>query len=138
MYLTKYQGLGTKGTPININWSQFATSNLQIVSEKTRATSTGFYQLTPGAAATQIFSKSTTTPAYSPNSYTINAALNSASTVITFTIVFADLATTSGRPPTWAIDEPIKGTITSYVDGFYANNASTVTVTRPSGSSTGP
>ena len=45
MYLTKYQGLGTKGTPININWSQFATSNLQIVSEKTRATSTGFYQL---------------------------------------------------------------------------------------------
>ena len=45
MYLTKYQGLGTKGTPININWSQFANSNLQIVSEKTRATSTGFYQL---------------------------------------------------------------------------------------------
>ncbi|CEZ19034.1 protein of unknown function [Candidatus Methylopumilus planktonicus] len=45
MYLTKYKGLGTKGTPININWSQFANSNLQIVSEKTRATSTGFYQL---------------------------------------------------------------------------------------------
>ena len=35
MYLTKYQGLGTKGIPININWSQFANSNLQIVSEKT-------------------------------------------------------------------------------------------------------
>ncbi len=43
--LTKFQGLGIKGSPLNISWSQFANSNLQVVKEKTRATSTGFYQL---------------------------------------------------------------------------------------------
>ena len=43
--LTKFQGLGTKGIPLNISWSQFTNTNLQVVNEKTRATSTGFYQL---------------------------------------------------------------------------------------------
>jgi hypothetical protein len=45
MYLTKYQGVGTKGTPFNINWSQLVNNTLQVVNEKTHATSTGFYQL---------------------------------------------------------------------------------------------
>ena len=43
--LTKYQGVGTKGIPLNITWSQLVDTSLQLVNEKTRATSTGFYQL---------------------------------------------------------------------------------------------
>ena len=43
--LTKYQGLGTRGMPVNITWSQLVDTGLQLVNEKTRATSTGFYQL---------------------------------------------------------------------------------------------
>ena len=43
--LTKYQGLGTRGMPVNITWSQLVDTSLQLVNEKTRATSTGFYQL---------------------------------------------------------------------------------------------
>jgi hypothetical protein len=43
--LTRYQGVGTKGIPLNISWDQLANTNLQIVTEKTRATSTGYYTL---------------------------------------------------------------------------------------------
>ena len=43
--LTKYQGVGTKGIPLNITWSQLVDTSLQLVNEKTRATSTGFYKL---------------------------------------------------------------------------------------------
>ena len=43
--LTRYQGVGTKGIPINISWGQLANTSLQIVTEKTRATSTGYYTL---------------------------------------------------------------------------------------------
>lgn len=45
--LTRYQGLGTKGMPLNITWSQLVDTNLQVVREKTLATSTGFYSLKP-------------------------------------------------------------------------------------------
>ena len=43
--LTKYQGIGTRGIPVNITWSQLVDTSLQLVNEKTRATSTGFYRL---------------------------------------------------------------------------------------------
>ncbi len=43
--LTKYQGIGTRGIPVNITWSQLVDTSLQLVNEKTLATSTGFYRL---------------------------------------------------------------------------------------------
>ena len=43
--LTKFKGLGTKGIPFNTTWSQLVNSKLQVVKEKTHATSIGFYEL---------------------------------------------------------------------------------------------
>jgi hypothetical protein len=43
--LTRYQGVGTKGIPLNISWNQLVDRSLQVVTEKIRATSTGYYSL---------------------------------------------------------------------------------------------
>jgi hypothetical protein len=45
MYLTKFQGLGTKGIPFNTTWPELVNQRLQVVREKTHATSIGFYRL---------------------------------------------------------------------------------------------
>lgn len=106
----------------------------------TISSSTGFYDLTPGAAATQIFNKSTTSPTYSGNVYTVSVALDSTSKILTFTMVFNDLSTGQTAHPgnPYAIDEAVSGTLTSSVNGLYSNNTLTVSVTRPTGSSSGP
>ena len=43
--LTKFQGLGTKGIPFNTTWPELVNQRLQVVREKTHATSIGFYKL---------------------------------------------------------------------------------------------
>jgi hypothetical protein len=43
--LTKFQGLGTKGIPFDTNWPELVNQPLQVVREKTHATSIGFYEL---------------------------------------------------------------------------------------------
>jgi hypothetical protein len=112
----------------------------------TAAGSIGYYQL--GTGDQQIFTKSTAEPTYSPNAYTINANINGAGTVITFTMIFADLATTAntttygaGYGP-YGIDENVEGTLTSTVTTYYATG-SNVSITTPSNyypgvSSSGP
>jgi hypothetical protein len=45
MQFTKFQGLGTKGIPFNTNWPELVNQRVQVVSEKTHATSIGFYKL---------------------------------------------------------------------------------------------
>jgi hypothetical protein len=58
--------------------------------QTTLATTTGFYQLTPGAAATTIFQLNNTTAPYSPEFIRTTVALNAGSTVLTFTTTWSD------------------------------------------------
>ena len=53
------------------------------------ATTTGFYDLTPGAAATVIYRQNADTAPYTNNFIQHSAALNAASTVLTFTTLWS-------------------------------------------------
>jgi hypothetical protein len=80
------------------------------------ATSTGWYDLTAGAAATQIFSR-VDTGTYSGNDINITAAKNAGSTALTFVISFNDDGSFGATPPG---DEQVTSTFTSYVNSFRA------------------
>jgi hypothetical protein len=56
----------------------------------TVATTTGWYSLTPGAAATQIFSLTEGVATYGSDTIKVTAAVNAGSTAITFTTVWHD------------------------------------------------
>jgi hypothetical protein len=56
----------------------------------TVATTTGWYSLTPGAAATPIYSTTDGVSPYTGDTITVSAAVNAGSTAITFTTVWHD------------------------------------------------
>ena len=58
--------------------------------QTTLATTTGFYSLTPGAAATTIFQLNNATSPYTPEFIRTQVALNADGTVLTFTTVWSD------------------------------------------------
>ena len=58
--------------------------------QTTLATTTGFYSLTPGAAATTIFQLNNDTSPYTPEFIRTTVALNAGSTVLTFTTTWVD------------------------------------------------
>jgi hypothetical protein len=95
--------------------------------------STGFYQLTTSDIV--LFNKTTASPTYTNNSYTISARVNNVTTptVLTFTIRFID-----GAPidPTWGVDESVTGTLTSVAQVFYSTG--NVTATYPTIANSGP
>ena len=96
-------------------------------------TAVGFYQLT--TTPTNIFRKATASPTYTPNQYDIYASVNSNSSpsVITFSIQFQDLSAPGG----WGVDENVAGTLSSFVQAYYATG-SNVSVSLPSVTSSGP
>lgn len=66
--------------------------------QTTLTTTTGYYNLTPGAAATTIFQLNNTTAPYTPEFIRTTAALNAGSTVLTFVTTWSDDGTTgAGR-----------------------------------------
>jgi hypothetical protein len=95
----------------------------------------------------QIFTKSTASPTYSPNAYTVYASIDGAGTGITFTIQFADLSTTAntttyGPYGPYGIDENVEGTLTSTITAYYATGGN-ISITTPnsyypSAASSGP
>lgn len=89
----------------------------------------GWYDLT--TTSVKIFQKDTTSPTYTPNSYQIYARAPSTSS-IEFIIYFRD----DSAPGGWGIDEDVTGTLVSDVK-VYRASGSNVSVTLPSGSSTG-
>jgi hypothetical protein len=134
-WATILSGMGT--VTMNYNSTSAASG--------TAAGSIGYYQLS--TSNQQIFTKSTATPAYSPNAYTINANINGAGTIITFTITFADQSTftnttTYGPYGPYGIDENVEGTLTSTVTAYYATGSNVSMTTPnsyyPSASSSGP
>jgi hypothetical protein len=58
--------------------------------QTTLATTTGFYNLTPGAAATTIFQLNNASAPYTPEFIRTQVALNAGGTVLTFTTVWSD------------------------------------------------
>jgi hypothetical protein len=58
-------------------------------SPTTLATTTGFYDLTPGAAAITIYQQAADTAPYTNNFIRVQVALNAASTVLTFTTLWS-------------------------------------------------
>lgn len=63
--------------------------------QTTLATTTGFYNLTPGAAATTIFQLNNATAPYTPEFIRTQVALNAGGTVLTFTTVWSDDGTSA-------------------------------------------
>jgi hypothetical protein len=58
--------------------------------QTTLATTTGFYQLTPGAAATTIFQLNNASSPYTPEFIRTTVALNAGSTILTFVTTWSD------------------------------------------------
>jgi hypothetical protein len=58
--------------------------------QTTLTTTTGFYNLTPGGAATTIFQLNNASSPYTPDFIRTQVALNAGSTVLTFTTVWSD------------------------------------------------
>lgn len=58
--------------------------------QTTLATTTGFYNLTPGGAAVTIFQLNNATSPYTPEFIRTQVALNAGSTILTFTTVWSD------------------------------------------------
>jgi hypothetical protein len=58
--------------------------------QTTLATTTGFYQITAGAAATTIFQLNNATAPYTPEFIRTQVALNAGGTILTFTTVWSD------------------------------------------------
>jgi len=81
------------------------------------ASTIGFYQLNTNPQT--LFTKSTSSPTYTPNQYDILAQVDGTGSIITFTIQFQDL---SGQPNApWGTDEYVEGTLTSTVQTYYAS-----------------
>lgn len=63
--------------------------------QTTLATTTGFYSLTPGAAATTLFQLNNTTSPYEPEFIRTTVALNAGSTILTFVTTWVDDGTSA-------------------------------------------
>ena len=63
--------------------------------QTTLATTTGYYNLTPGAAATTIFQLNSTVSPYTPEFIRTTVALNAGSTVLTFVTTWSDDGTSA-------------------------------------------
>jgi hypothetical protein len=63
--------------------------------QTTLATTTGFYNLTPGAAATTIFQLNNASAPYTPEFIRTQVALNAGGTILTFTTVWSDDGTSA-------------------------------------------
>jgi hypothetical protein len=63
--------------------------------ETTLATTTGFYNLTPGAAATTIFQLNNASAPYTPEFIRTQVALDAGSNILTFTTVWSDDGTSA-------------------------------------------
>lgn len=63
--------------------------------QTTLATTTGYYNLTPGAAATTIFQLNNATSPYTPEFIRTTVALNAGSTVLTFVTTWSDDGTSA-------------------------------------------
>jgi hypothetical protein len=96
--------------------------------------STGFYQLTTSNIV--LFDKTTASPTYTNNKYTISARVNNVATPtqLIFTIQFNDA---SGQPnPPYGSDETVTGTLTSVMQIFYSSG--NVASAYPTISNSGP
>ena len=85
-------------------------------------TTTGYYDLTPGGAATTIFRQYADSIPYTANYVTITMALNAASTVLTYVITLTDAAADTIAP-----DGSGSGNALDVVDGTLSN----IMVVRP-------
>jgi hypothetical protein len=94
----------------------------------------GFYQL--NTSQQLLFQKLTEEPTYTPNQYDVYASVNAGGNIITFSIQFSDLATTSGHG-SYGVDENVTGTLVSTVRGYRATGAY-VQVSAPTVASSGP
>jgi len=79
-------------------------------------TTTGYYDLTPGGAATTIFRQYADTAPYTANYVTITCALSAASTVLTYVITLTDAAADTVAP-----DGSGSGDALDVVDGTLTN-----------------
>lgn len=77
--------------------------------QTTLATTTGFYNLTPGGAAVTIFQLNNTTSPYTPEFIRTQVALDAGSTILTFTTVWSD----DGTGVTGATSDITGGTATT-------------------------
>ena len=93
-------------------------------SPTTLATTTGFYDLTPGGAATTLFQQFSANAPYTANYITLTVALDAASTVLTFAVVLTDAATDTVAP-----DGSGSGNALDNVDGSLVQ---TMTIRPPS------
>lgn len=93
--------------------------------QTTLTTTTGFYQITPGAAATTIFQLNNATSPYTPEYIQTTVALNAGATVITLVTTWADDGS-SGVGPTSNISG---GTATSSPSTTITGTAPTTLVT---------
>lgn len=84
--------------------------------QTTLATTTGFYSLTPGGAATTIFQLNNATSPYTPEYIRTTVALNSGSTVLTFVT-------------TWVDDGSSGAGVSSNISGGTATTSPSTTIT---------
>lgn len=140
--LTGYQ-VTDPGYAKSVDWNTLLT-NMKVITVNYNSTastgsftsiaaSTGFYQLT--TTDTLLFTRGTSSPSYTNNSYTISARVNNVTTptVLTFTIQFIDGAVIN---PPYGVDEPVTGTLTSVAQVFYSTG--NVTATYPTITNSGP
>jgi hypothetical protein len=135
---------GTVGTK-DYSWATMLSNMGTITLGYTATTKTGASGTGSGYGWTYFNSNRGTTQTiytnaisgtYAPNQYDIRCNLNSAGTVLTFTIEFQDL---SGQPnPPWGTDENITATITSNVNAIYSSGAVSVAAYLPTPSSSFP
>lgn len=87
----RFSGIGTShtiaGTPYT---GTTKIGGVPVVSPSTISTGTGYFALTPGAAATIIYKQFADTAPYTSNYIQTSVALSAASTVLTFTTVWAN------------------------------------------------
>jgi hypothetical protein len=122
----------------NMGTISFGATGSSCSGTGTVSSGTGYYSL--DTSPVTLFTKSTASPTYSPNSYTITVSGNGgagASSTINFSIAFADLSTTAnttsygpGYGP-YGVDEPVEGTLTSTITSYYATGGN-VSITTPS------
>jgi len=128
----------------SVDWNTLLT-NMKVITMNYNSTtstgsytsilgSTGFYQLTTSNIV--LFDKTTASPTYTNNKYTISARVNNVATPtqLIFTIQFNDA---SGQPnPPYGTDETVTGTLTSVMQIFYSSG--NVASAYPTISNSGP
>ena len=100
---------------------------------------TGYYDLSGSDQV--IFSKSTETPTYSPNTYRVLARTGTSAAQVIFTIQFRDDSanpnpTSYGPYGVFGVDEDVDGTLTSTVQVYRASGVN-VSVALPPATSSG-